>query len=155
MSDRDKFLKKVLKSDGDISGLIENAGEYQSDKEIVTAACKKDGFSLNYAHNSLQDDEEVVRAAAEEDGWAAMKFCSDRLKKDRDFVLEIVKKSGDALKEAHKSFRSDKEIVLAAVLQYGDAFDFADESLKTDKDIIKAYEEFEEEDDDFFSQFDD
>ena len=60
-----------------------------------------------------------------------------------------------ALKEAHKSFRSDKEIVLAAELQYGDAFDLADESLKTDKDIIKAYEEFEEEDDDFFSQFDD
>ncbi|MDA9805638.1 DUF4116 domain-containing protein [Gammaproteobacteria bacterium] len=145
MSDRDKFLKKVLKSDGDIQDLIEKAGEYQSDKEIVIAACKKDGSSLKFAHQSLQDDEEVVRAAAESDGWAAVKFCSDRLKKDRNLVLEIVKNYGDALVEAHESFRSDKEIVLAAVLQYGDAFDHADESLKTDKDILKAYEEFEEE----------
>ena len=44
-----------------------------------------------------------------------MKFASERLKDDRDFVLEAVKKNGYALEFASERLKDDRDIIFEVV----------------------------------------
>ena len=54
------------------------------------------------------------------------------LKKDRDFVMEVVKLSGYELQYASVEFKKDREIVLEAVKNDGKTLKYAFEELKKD-----------------------
>ena len=54
----------------------------------------------------------------------------ENLIKDKEFILELVKISGQNLKFAHESLKKDKEIVDAAIAQDESAIQFADKSFK-------------------------
>ena len=56
--------------------------------------------------------------------------------KDKDFVLEQVKKNGLAFYYASKEFKNDKEIVLAAVKKNGDAIRYASKELINNTEIL-------------------
>ncbi len=114
------------------------------------------------SEESLQDDQDIPEA---EDDVIVPPDADSKLWKDRDFVLETVKKQGDAIKFA-KDFQNDdevalaavrscgralmyvnckigpdfldKELVLEAVKQDGLALEFADERLKADKQVVLA-----------------
>ena len=59
------------------------------------------------------------------------------LKKDKKFILELVKNNGQHLKFADKSLKKDKEIVDAAIEQDESAIQYADKSFKKDSKITQ------------------
>ena len=61
--------------------------------------------------------------------------CSEALKNDRDFVLDLAKIVGMVLEYVKSDFQDDEEIVFAAVKEYSSAMQFASDRLKDDKEF--------------------
>ena len=119
--------------------------ELRSDSQFILAAVEKNGYALKYASDVLKADPEVVLAAVTQNGkalfdadealradrgivMAAIKECgiaffyadffvSQKIKADRDFILEVVKKDGYILSHASEALRADKTVVLEAMKQ--------------------------------------
>ena len=60
------------------------------------------------------------------------------MKADRNFMIEVVKQNGYAVKHASDELRADQAIVMAAVKQHGWALRYASNKLKNDRDIVMA-----------------
>ena len=58
-------------------------------------------------------------------------------RRDRDEVLERVRRNGYALKFAAAELRADREIVLEAVKQDGSTLEFAAVELRADRQIVR------------------
>ena len=67
-----------------------------------------------------------------------MRWASDRLCDDADFVRAIVAQNGSALHYASARLRDDERIVRAAVAQNGDALFYASDRLRDDESIVRA-----------------
>lgn len=65
----------------------------------------------------------------------ALQFASEKLRNDKDVVLEAVKQDGRALRFASENLRNDKDVVLEAIKQDEWALQFASEELRNDKDV--------------------
>ena len=63
---------------------------------------------MRFASERLKDDKEIVLEAVSKDGWG-LKYVSDRLKDDKEVVLEAIKNNGLAL--AYASNRVQAEII--------------------------------------------
>ena len=63
-------------------------------------------------------------------------FVSPELKKNREFVLEVLKINGLVLEYVSPEFQADREVVLEAVKQNGDAFEFASQKLKENREFV-------------------
>lgn len=86
----------------------------RSDKEVVIA-CAENGCSrMSDLHKDLQADEEVLRALVAGNPME-LEHMPASIKEDRDFVLELLSRNGDALHFAG-DFRDDGDCVEAAVL---------------------------------------
>lgn len=118
-------------------GAIALAQDFTNDKEIVLASVKINGFSLEYASDSLRRDPDIVLAAVKDRG-EALQYADPSLQKDREIVLAAVRQNGFALEYADESLRMDREIVLAAVNQDGRSLGDAHPSLRDDRDIVLA-----------------
>ena len=139
----------------------------------MLAAVKQNGYTLEYAgpargpedragrrgqdwqaleHADQGSKDQIVLAAVMKDGYA-LEY-ADRVKKDREIVMEAVKKDGEnsgcrlgaeerqrggacrqaervgALEWASDVLKADKEVVRAAVEQNGQALVYADPKLK-------------------------
>jgi hypothetical protein len=64
-----------------------------------------------------------------------LRYASENLRGDKDFMLDIISKYGDALKYASTDLKNDKDIVISAVSNDGNALKFASTDLKNDKEI--------------------
>eukprot|EP00438_Fugacium_kawagutii_P024946 Skav213203 [mRNA] locus=scaffold2826:421195:427301:+ [translate_table: standard] len=97
---------------------------------------------------TIQDTAEALRR----NGWA-LRFASDRLKKDRSLVLEAIQNeavafrfaaeangqaflNGDALRYADEEFLCDVKVVRSAVRQNGMALRFAVPELRADLSLV-------------------
>lgn len=56
--------------------------------------------------------------------------------KDKEFILNAVKRHGWFLQYVDESLKGDKEVVMAAVKQFGLALQYANEPLKRDKEVV-------------------
>ena len=65
-----------------------------------------------------------------------LRYISNSLKNDKQFILEIIKYNGLILESVSEEFKKDKNIVLAAVKNDGYALYYVSECLQNDKDII-------------------
>jgi hypothetical protein len=59
-----------------------------------------------------------------------------RLKEDREFMLEAVKRNGLTLNWASRELKADKEIAFEAVKQNGKALYYASDEMKNDKEVV-------------------
>ncbi len=64
------------------------------------------------------------------------RFVSPELKKNREFVLEVLKINGLVLEYVSPEFQADPELVLEAVKQNGDAFEFVSQKLKENREFV-------------------
>lgn len=115
------FVLDVVRSQGfELAGALPS---FRADREVVKEAVKANGLALQFAFADLRDDREIVWAAIQGGGIAskdlgygsALQYASQRLRTDRDFVLDAVLENGSALIGADTKFKDDREIVLAAV----------------------------------------
>ena len=131
-TDRDLVLA-VVKDDG--YALAHASKDLQADREIVLAAVSNNGSSLQYASDDLRADKSIVLAALAEHGQP-LRYASEALRDDKDVVLAAVQKSSASLSIASESLRGDKEVVLAAVANGGGALSYASDELKDDKEVV-------------------
>ena len=83
--------------------------------ELLRLVRENENF-FNLLSEKYQDDEEFALAALEcPDNTQVLRDVSDRLRNNRDFVLDAVKRNYKALKHAGYKWRADKAIVLAAM----------------------------------------
>jgi hypothetical protein len=94
------------------SSQLRHAPKFCSDKQVVLAAVKQNGFFLQEA--------------------------STLLRNDRDVVLAAVAQAGNALLYAHHSLRSDKEVALVALACDCTALRYVEHDLQSDSQIIEA-----------------
>jgi serine/threonine-protein kinase TTK/MPS1 len=126
-----------------------------ANKQFVLAAIKQNFDAILLANASLQKDREILLEAAKkawcleyhnedsleaaERKWYLLEILFDaNIKKDKEFMLEVLKEDGNALKCADASLQEDREIVLAAVKRRWQwrVFEYAADSLKKDREFI-------------------
>jgi hypothetical protein len=66
----------------------------------------------------------------------SFEFAPLKLRNDREFVMEAVKKNVWVLPWASEKFKADREIVLEAVRKYSAALKWASEELRDDKEVV-------------------
>jgi hypothetical protein len=80
-----------------------------NEKEIAIAAVSTDGWQLeNYP--TFQDDDDVVLAAVKNEG-ASIQFASERLKSDKKTVLAAIKNDPYILDFVDEKFRDDDDVL--------------------------------------------
>ncbi|WP_302162507.1 DUF4116 domain-containing protein [uncultured Fusobacterium sp.] len=123
----------------------------ENDKDFVLLSLKNNYKGFNTHHNiseELKNDREVMIEAC--------KYCNekskvsneysvnmtnelgDKLKNNKDFILEIINKEFNKsldLEKLIESFTDDKEVMSAYLEKYPRSFHLASERLKNDKDI--------------------
>lgn len=138
--DEEVVLAAIEKSGGYI---LEYASErLRGNKEIVLAAIEKsygDCSVFRFVTENLKDDEEMILAATAY-SWKYFQYASDRLKKDRNFILQALgqcKGCGDALQYVDEELKADREFIMQAIKIDGRAIRYA----STEIDILKAVKE--------------
>jgi hypothetical protein len=71
--------------------LREACDEIKKDKEIVLAAVKSAGCALKSASSDLKDDEDVVFAAMNQRSGYALRFASERIQNNKEFIIKLIK----------------------------------------------------------------
>ena len=123
--------------------------ELQNDKDVAMAALINSTEAFEYVSERLQSDKEfILHAIGQKDVDAVDddldSYISDnipeKLKADKDFVLEMVKVNGMVLGCVSDELKVDKDVVTLAVKNNGKAyahFEWEDETFY-DKEIILA-----------------
>ena len=137
-NDRD-FVLEAVKLNG--QALEFAPDEFRNDPEIVKTAMVNNRFEPSlpflYASNRLRMDKEFVIEAVNIDGLA-LEFTSEELKDDLDVVMAAVANTGAALQFASEDLHDDRNVVLAAVRNDGFALDFASEDLQDDMYVVEV-----------------
>jgi len=137
-SEEYKFIKKLREESKDKDFNLLFVPKNEQTREIVLAAVKKYGYSLELANKTLRNDRDIVLAAVKQHG-DALQFASETLRNDKEIVFTAVKQDGCALRYASEELKNNKDIVLAAMEQHVYAYNEAGSKIKGDKEIIKKY----------------
>ena len=134
--ERQRILTKLPSVEG--LRLLGNAPEEaKADRDFMTAAVRKYGFSIAYASEELRSDRELMMIAVSQLG-DNLEHASEELRSDRDLVMIAVSENGAALRFASKELRSDPYVVMTAASNEWRALQFASEELRSDADIIAS-----------------
>lgn len=88
----------------------------KADRDFVLEAVRVNGYVFESVSEKLRDDREIVLTAVRNLACAIIfAYASATLRRDRDFVLEVVGKNPGVLQYVSSELRNDKEIVLAAL----------------------------------------
>ena len=133
----DKSLVLTAVED-DPSALRYASARLQADAELFRATLKVNGLALEHAHDSLQDDAALVLEATRAGPNLAaipdtcpFRFASQRLRQDKDFVLQAAAAVG-AVVLAHTPLCSDRQFVSRLAQRLPEAIQYADEALLDD-----------------------
>lgn len=91
--------------------------------------------TLKFASEELRNDKDFVLKAIRRNEYA-LRYASERLRDNKDFILEAVKQSGFNLKYASERLKHDKEIILTAVKKNSYALEYAPKRLRDDREFI-------------------
>lgn len=155
LSDRLRDDKQVVLFALQRGGSLEGAGDrLKNDKEVVTAAMtpvhhptrkamyRTPGSSdFMYASDEIKDDEGMVKLAmlkAIGMQISPLKYASKRIKKNKRFIMSVIRLKDFDLRDVDESLTKDKELVLEAVKLGAYQIEYADISLLDDKDVLMA-----------------
>jgi hypothetical protein len=90
---RDKeFILDVIKIDGSLLAYVSK--ELREDKKVILEAMRNTGYAFGSASKKLRDDEDFVLKAIEINAYNALRYASDRLKKNKKLVAKAYKYGG-------------------------------------------------------------
>lgn len=102
-------------------------GQHLTRDEVLDRV-SRDGMSLGF-HAAYNDDDEIVRTAARCDP-RALRFASERLRNNNEFVTMVVSENGMTLRYASMELQHDEGVVRRAIANNGLAFMFASRYLR-------------------------
>lgn len=138
-------LDEMIKNNRDLvkaaisswSHAIRSAEHFLADREMVLHAVQRDGYLIKYASAELRKDPSIVFTAMENAPGFAFAYADDSLRRDKEFVLQVMEVCGEALAYVDKALQADEEVVLAAVKQNAQALGHAADMLLQDPDFAK------------------
>lgn len=118
--------------------LFKYAGDIlKEDREVVTSAVFRKGGNLKFAHEKFQDDDDIVSIAVNTNGYA-IRYASPRLKDNKKIgMLAASRTHGSSIEELSDRLRDDKELILQALVFNDYAFVCASEKLREDKEVVE------------------
>lgn len=99
------------------------------DKSKAIFAIQSDEDFSNSSFNLFRKNKEVVLEAVKKNGMS-LKFASKELQNDQEIVIEAVKQNGLSLKYLPNYYKNNIEIVLLAMQQNPTAWLFSSENIK-------------------------
>ena len=84
-----------------------------------------------------QSNKNAVLSVVAKDG-NALEYASDKFKNDKEVVMAGVAQNQEALQYASEALKNDKEVMMIAVKQNYEALQYASEELKNDKEVMMA-----------------
>ena len=121
------YVDKKFKNDANfIQKVIDNFDHYR-------LAYRKQ-FARSLGEN-ITDNKEMMKQIIEKADFNNFQYASERLKKDRDFIIELLPKAPGIYKFLY-AFSDDKEITLQAVKADGMNLRLAYWDLKEDKEVV-------------------
>ena len=111
--------------------------DLKKDPKFVNFAIEQDGIAIASVDQSFQSDKETLLKAAKNSGgyYTFMQFVDEKLRNDREIVLEVLKRKNNCLELRYMNdeLRDDEEIIFTAI-QYGSAQNLEDASQRLRKD---------------------
>ena len=98
----------------------------------------QDGKALQFVSTGLQDDPKIRTLAAVQQDLEELKEAPEELKKDKEFMIWVMKANAMALEHAGEEMKGDRELCMAAVAQDWLALEHATNEIKKDLAILRA-----------------
>jgi predicted RNA-binding protein (virulence factor B family) len=117
----------------------------KKDKEVVFSLMSGNFFNHHFDRDdsiykifptNVFDNKDFVLELLKVKSRYTLAASCQNLRKDRAFVLEVLKNNPLDLRYVDKSLLFDKELVLTAVSLNGNSLEYADEILKKDKEVV-------------------
>jgi hypothetical protein len=136
---------------------------YRDDIDVIIEAINKDEDALKYTTKEIKQNRNIILDIVSKISYPhVLEFLPDKLRNDKDLVLNVVRKNASQLQFATDDLKSDKEIIKAVIiedayfaLKFGDkkfredrvvaleavryrhahAYEFISEELKSDREI--------------------
>jgi hypothetical protein len=108
----------------------------RSDRDVVLAAVRHDGYALQFASDELKDDKEIVLTAIETYEGDVLEYASERLKDDRETVLAAVRRCENSIGFASERLRHDDEVIRAVLDAHPGQFENLPEDVQEDLGYI-------------------
>jgi hypothetical protein len=109
--------------------------DFTDNREFALMVMEKDGEALEYLSERLQKDREIMRIAITQDphALASSKWCAD----DPEMVLLALEKSRSVFRSASARLRNDRNFIIDVVKKHRSVFNCLPEIMKTDPEILK------------------
>lgn len=124
-----------------------NFEDAKNNRDVVIQFIKKHGSEyLPVINEKFRDDKELVKMCVEEDvkletphkaTGSALFWASDRLKNDKDFVLDICKINERCFRHAGEEVKADKDIILYLVKEKNLYVKGVADTLKDNEEFIR------------------
>ncbi len=117
----------------------------KNNKEITLTAVKKLSSNLEYVSKELRENKDFIKQCLLEwkplrDAyWFKFQFIWDNLKKDKDFILSVVKKYPDILSTIDASLHRDNDFIVNVVKESWEAIRYTEVFNMTYKTIDEKY----------------
>ena len=139
-----------------IALMSKNAEELKRDRDFWRRICNLNGLLLQEAPFEIQEDVRIVRSAVIQNGnslqYASPKLwfqddllqkASSNLKESKNFMMNVVRQAGLALKYASDNLKNDQDLVMEAVKSMGASLQYASQSCCDNENIVlSALENF-------------
>ncbi len=109
--------------------------KFKNDYDVALEAVKH-GYKFYELGEELRNKKEIILAALKYDTRILFWVPDDNLKKDKEFLMELVKHNA-SLAYAAPEIRDDEKFMLEAIRISGNAFNGASPRLVRDKEFIK------------------
>lgn len=107
----------------------------RNDRDVVRAALQTRPCALEHASPTLQADKQLVMEAVTQNGLA-VQYASSCLLSDIDVAAAAVKQNGYSLELLPFEIRGRRDIVTLALQQQGEAFRFLPDDLRNDRELV-------------------
>ena len=105
----------------------------KANADVCRAAVTQNGLSLRFVSMNLQDDINMCRLACQQNPWS-LQHCSASIQKNKPFVIEILKLGGYALSCLPSDVQQDLDVVQASII--GGRLDLATVDQCNDKTLV-------------------
>jgi hypothetical protein len=107
---------------------------YQDDEQIVIEAVKQDPWALKFASECLKDDADFMMMLKL--NACTAEYMSTRLKHDYDFMCNAIKENNQVFFYVHSIYGDDEAIVLEVISKNGGQLKYASPRLQDEENIV-------------------
>mmetsp|Transcript_68831 Transcript_68831/g.222446 ORF Transcript_68831/g.222446 Transcript_68831/m.222446 type:complete len:895 (+) Transcript_68831:80-2764(+) len=132
-ADRELVLEAVKHS----GAALQDAGpDLREDREFVLQAVLANGEALTSAAPSYRGDRGLILEAAKKGCGSALQGATQDLRRDSDFVLEVLRHAPESFQHVAEELRESRDFALAAAKQSGLTLKYMSRAFRADRQIV-------------------